>query len=166
MALDSDLIAEWTDAVQDGYTLYRKQIDNYPGEGSWPSYASRATTFFGLVRRQFFYEPLRDYDAILAALNYTQMQTEAYLPDHCVDHVQISFSIFEGAGTAPNGRLQMPRSGERKRGLHAVRLVGWDDSGEVLLFRNSWGRGGPGLRQHGSAIRRCLHVRCLADAEC
>jgi len=34
MALDSDLIAEWTDAVQDGYTLYRKQIDNYPGEGS------------------------------------------------------------------------------------------------------------------------------------
>jgi hypothetical protein len=69
MALDSDLIAERTDAVQDGYTLYRlaKQIDNYPGEASWPSYASRATTFFGLVRRQFFYEPLRDYDAILDA---------------------------------------------------------------------------------------------------
>jgi hypothetical protein len=137
--------------------LYRlaKQIDNYRGEGTWLIYTSRVVTFFGLVRRQFFYEPLGDYEAVLGALNYVSEQREVYSPDDCVDHVAISFAIFEGADSAPNGRLQIPKSGEQSRGLHAVQLVGWEDAGEVVVFRNSWGAGW-GDRGYGRMDRRYL----------
>ena len=49
----------------------------------------------------------------------------------------------------------MPKSGERGRGLHAVTLVGREDDGEVLVFRNSWGAGW-GDRGYGRVDRQYL----------
>jgi hypothetical protein len=35
-----------------------KEIDDYPGEGTFPIFGSRVLKFYGLVSRQFFYEPV------------------------------------------------------------------------------------------------------------
>ncbi len=52
------------------------------------------------------------------------------------------FSVYEGfesAAVARSGILKMPKPGERQLGGHAVCAVGYDDKGECLLVRNSWG---------------------------
>lgn len=114
-------------------------IDNYPGEGTWPLMAARVSTFFGLCRRQFFYEPLASYDVVLSCLRLIAEERDLFIPEHCIDHPLIVFEVFEGALTARRGRLEEPRNGEPSRGLHAVALAGWDDDGDSLIFRNSWG---------------------------
>lgn len=46
--------------------IYRacKEIDDYPGEGTFPIFGSRVLKFYVLVSRQFFYEPLTTFDRL------------------------------------------------------------------------------------------------------
>ncbi len=138
-----ELIDAWHAAVADPRSLYQltKLIDGYPGEGSWLLSASRAQVFFGLVRRQFFYEPLRTFDELLTATQWAGRLHELYVPGHNIDHIAISFHMYDSAYKAPQGVLQMPSASDPYRGGHAVAVVGWDDDGESLVIRNSWGRG-------------------------
>jgi len=48
---------------------------------------------------------------------------------------------FESEEVAKTGNAQMPVSGEQVLGGHAVLAVGYDDSQQRFLVRNSWGTG-------------------------
>jgi C1A family cysteine protease len=49
------------------------------------------------------------------------------------------FPAFEGEEVANSGVLGIPDSGEEAIGGHAVLAVGYDDSQQVFIVRNSWG---------------------------
>lgn len=54
----------------------------------------------------------------------------------------LGFSVyesFEGERVALTGIVPMPASGEAVLGGHAVMAVGYDDSAQTFLVRNSWG---------------------------
>jgi GNAT superfamily N-acetyltransferase len=132
-----------------------KMIDNYAGGGTFPIMGERVLMFADLRTRQAFYEPLSSYDTLLQILRWKQRQTMAGVPSEAQDRVTISFQIFEGAYSAPGGAIELPRAGEGDRGRHAVRVEGWDASGERLVFVNSWG-GAWGSRGLGSVSRAYL----------
>ncbi len=49
------------------------------------------------------------------------------------------YESFESPEVAQTGIVQMPQSGERVMGGHAVLAVGYDDGGKRFIVRNSWG---------------------------
>jgi C1A family cysteine protease len=49
------------------------------------------------------------------------------------------YESFESAAVAKTGHAPMPAPGERAVGGHAVMAVGYDDSRQWFLVRNSWG---------------------------
>jgi C1A family cysteine protease len=49
------------------------------------------------------------------------------------------YSSFEDAGIAKTGIMTMPEKDEEILGGHAVLVVGYDDSQQWLIVRNSWG---------------------------
>ena len=51
------------------------------------------------------------------------------------------YDSFEGAAVAKTGKLNLPAPGEKTVGGHAVLIVGYDDSENRFIVRNSWGSG-------------------------
>jgi C1A family cysteine protease len=51
------------------------------------------------------------------------------------------YESFESLAVANSGHAPMPAPSERAIGGHAVIAVGYDDSNQWFLVRNSWGRG-------------------------
>jgi C1A family cysteine protease len=51
------------------------------------------------------------------------------------------YESFEGDAVANSGVLQMPGDSEAQVGGHAVMAVGYSDSTQRFLVRNSWGSG-------------------------
>jgi C1A family cysteine protease len=51
------------------------------------------------------------------------------------------FSSLESAATLASGNVPMPAASETLLGGHAISLVGYDDSVEQILWKNSWGTG-------------------------
>jgi C1A family cysteine protease len=49
------------------------------------------------------------------------------------------YDSFESQEMAKSGHLGMPRSGEKQLGGHAVLAVGYQDSSQTFIVRNSWG---------------------------
>ena len=49
------------------------------------------------------------------------------------------YQSFESSTVAGNGFVPMPRQGEQCLGGHCVLVVGYDDSMQHFIFRNSWG---------------------------
>jgi C1A family cysteine protease len=49
------------------------------------------------------------------------------------------YSAFESASVAQTGVLNMPASSEQVLGGHAVLAVGYDDTAQRFIVRNSWG---------------------------
>jgi len=49
------------------------------------------------------------------------------------------FESFESDYVAQTGNVPMPNSSEQPLGGHAVMIVGYDDSAQHLIMRNSWG---------------------------
>jgi len=50
------------------------------------------------------------------------------------------YESFESPGVTRSGHAPMPQWGERPIGGHAVMAVGYDDSNQWFLVRNSWGK--------------------------
>jgi C1A family cysteine protease len=48
------------------------------------------------------------------------------------------YSAFESKAVAKTGVLNLPRKGEKDVGGHAVCAVGYDDTAQRVLVRNSW----------------------------
>lgn len=143
--------------ASDPFLLYTwcKRIDNYPGRGTFPVVGRRVVTYAGLRERQFFYEPLSSYDTILRAALLTGRLASAHCRPQYLDRLQISFQVFRGAHAAPSGWIDLPKPGEQLIGGHAVRVVGWAEDGDRLVFANSWGPGW-GERGFGSVGRDYL----------
>jgi C1A family cysteine protease len=51
------------------------------------------------------------------------------------------YESFESPEVAKSGKMPMPAAGEKVVGGHAVLAVGFDDSTQTLIVRNSWGPG-------------------------
>ena len=51
------------------------------------------------------------------------------------------YESFESQWVTETGEVPMPGSGEELLGGHAVLAVGYDDSEQRFLVRNSWGAG-------------------------
>src|SRR5260370_679441 len=51
------------------------------------------------------------------------------------------YQSFETRTVAKSGHAPMPMWGERPIGGHAVMAVGYDDSNQWFIVRNSWGKG-------------------------
>jgi uncharacterized protein YvpB len=50
------------------------------------------------------------------------------------------YESFESEAVAKTGMMQMPKAKEKVLGGHAVMAVGYDDSKQVVIVRNSWGK--------------------------
>jgi GNAT superfamily N-acetyltransferase len=118
-----------------------KAVDGCPGPGTFNLIACRVYGFYFQADRQPFYESLSGFADVKAvsAINYFLL--EGYAQEGSLDHLVISFRVFDSAYSAPGGRLPVPRHGEKEGRLHAVAVVGWDDPTDSIVFRNSWGRG-------------------------
>jgi C1A family cysteine protease len=51
------------------------------------------------------------------------------------------YESFESQAVAQSGQVPMPAPNEQTVGGHAVLAVGYDDTKQVFLVRNSWGSG-------------------------
>ena len=51
------------------------------------------------------------------------------------------YESFESQEVATTGQVGMPQSGEKLLGGHAVLCVGYQDSSQTFIVRNSWGTG-------------------------
>jgi C1A family cysteine protease len=49
------------------------------------------------------------------------------------------YESFESQEVANSGHLEMPQTGEKQLGGHAVLAVGYQDSSQTFVVRNSWG---------------------------
>lgn len=51
----------------------------------------------------------------------------------------MAYEKFESMEAAATGTVNMPQPGEKCRGGHAVLMVGYDDTTQRVIVRNSWG---------------------------
>lgn len=111
-----------------------KQIDNIPGEWTYPLWVSRAVRFHVPVRTH--YERLRDYDAVVETITIANIVEDANLRSPSIRTV---LAVYEGCLDADDGVLALPEPDERFLGHHDVEVLGWANRGEDLVFGNSWG---------------------------
>jgi len=93
--------------------------------------------------------PRADYREALhdRAVSYTRLVQNANLLKGCLASgypFVFGFTVyesFESQAVAQSGVVPMPASGEQVLGGHAVAAVGYDDSTQRFIVRNSWGNG-------------------------
>jgi len=140
----------------------QKAIDGLPGvNGSTQIAGARLYTFLHPeVFGQQLYESLPDAEEFKRQLLTRAGLTAAYIPDYAVDQFAIVFEVFKSAHTAPGGVIAFPTTGDQSLGMHSVFVTGYEQSGEVIRFANSWGVGW-GQAGHGSVsmdyLRRYLY---------
>jgi len=140
----------------------QKAIDGMPGvNGSTQLAGMRLSKFLHPeVFGQQLYESLPNADEFKSQLLAIASLTAAYIPLYAVDHFAIVFEVFKSAHTAPGGVIAFPVTGEQSLGMHSVFVTGYEQSGEVVRFANSWGVEW-GQAGHGSVsmdyLRRYLH---------
>ena len=98
---------------------------------------------------KFAIKPTQDcYDSALnnQVQEYLRISPHTlYEVKHCLSDgypVAFGFTVYESlmsSKVAKTGIAQMPKNNEQMMGGHAVLAVGYDDSKEALIVRNSWG---------------------------
>ena len=131
--------------VTDPLDIYyaSKEIDGLSPapSGTYPLWGLRVAKFYRLHPRQFFYEPVSNYQLLLEVSRNNHYINEGGAPMYARVGEIIVVEVFESSNNPPLGYLPMPRPGEKSRGLHGMALTGgWKDLGECLQLRNSWGR--------------------------
>jgi len=106
-------------------------------ETLWPYTVSK----FNVKPPQTCYTSAKEYK-IIKSLNITQSLIQ--LKQSLVNGFPIVFGFmvyasFESDQVAANGMMPMPVQGEECMGGHAVLCVGYDDSIQCFVVRNSWG---------------------------
>jgi GNAT superfamily N-acetyltransferase len=119
-----------------------KALDGYPDrEWTYNLFASRSVMLASsLFASQYFYESLSAYDQVLGALVLNERLRDQSVPEWALMDIGIGLKVFDSFIHSEAGRLQLPTEEERFRGRHSVALVGWEDGGDSLIFRNSWGQ--------------------------
>lgn len=107
-------------------------------------------TMWDYIPRKFSIKPSAEcYDAALNNQVLAYMSIDKTLRDikECLSDgypVVFGFTIFESfmsGDVSKTGIMSMPRPNEEKNGGHAIMAVGYDDSKEAFIIRNSWGTG-------------------------
>jgi len=92
--------------------------------------------------------PVQCYDAAYCerALHYRRVAQNVDAMKHALflekEPVVFGFSVyesFESEAVSTSGIMPMPKPGEKQLGGHAVLCVGYDDTTESFIIRNSWG---------------------------
>ena len=92
-------------------------------------------------------EPCYQYAKLHPAVQYARVAQDAGQMKACLAAgypFVFGFTVyesFEGDAVAKSGMVQMPGASETEVGGHAVMAVGYNDSVQRFLVRNSWGSG-------------------------
>jgi C1A family cysteine protease len=108
-----------------------------PPESTWPYDISQ----FTVRPADAAYEQARAHKAILyqrVAQDITHIRA-ALAAGYPVIFGFTVYDFFESQMMATTGHLTMPGKGERVVGGHAVVAVGYDNSNQQIIVRNSWG---------------------------
>lgn len=129
--VDSDSGAQ----IRDGVKSVNQQ--GAPPETDWPY----DITKFKAQPPQQAYDDAKQHESILyQRLTRTLPQLQGCLaegyPFVCGIVV---YASFESQDVASSGQVPLPKSGEQQIGGHAVLAVGYDDSQQRFIMRNSWG---------------------------
>ena len=121
--------------IRDGIKVVAKQ--GVPPESDWPyditKFADKppANAFSDAAKNR-----VTSYHRISRALNQFKGCLASGYP------FVLGFTVydaFESAQVAHTGQLNMPQPGESVVGGHAVMAVGYDDTKQCFVIRNSWG---------------------------
>jgi hypothetical protein len=98
-----ELVPHFTRNFRNPAVLYSaaKEIDNYPGEGSFNLAILRAIKYYWLPLRQFSYEPLTARSELQDVAHVKLALVDAGTPEHMLDNVMLSFYCFESIRKAP-----------------------------------------------------------------
>ena len=127
-----------------------KKVDKSPGEGTTIRTAMKVLKKKGVCKEDYWpYMPHQKNKAKTGAVTNAKkfrVLTYARIVDlyelklnlatkgPCV----IGIEVFRGMMDARNGRVPMPKKGERVLGGHAICPVGYDDAKGLVKFKNSW----------------------------
>jgi hypothetical protein len=142
-------------SVQYGFVRARQLEGTYPGEGTtgtWPITANRIWWGWGIppesawpydTRRWPPVEPegIDDLAHEYLGHRYQRVRSLNECKRVLAFHspiVGISINITKSWRDPPKGIIPAKRSG--KLHVHSISLVGYDDSQQRLIFKNSWGR--------------------------
>jgi C1A family cysteine protease len=129
--VDSDSGAQ----IRDGVKSVNQQ--GAPPETDWPY----DITKFAEKPPQAAYDDATQHEAILyQRLTPTLGQLKGCLADGFPFVFGfVVYDSFESQEVASSGKVQMPQADEQQIGGHAVLAVGYDESQQRFIIRNSWG---------------------------
>jgi GNAT superfamily N-acetyltransferase len=104
----------------------------------WQACRVRMMRYSTEAAGEYFYEPIFDFDNLRVASVVNAALEEAGADEWTAWSSHVGFKAFDSIYRAPKGRLQLPKEGERYHGRHFVRVIGWDDDTDALVFVNSW----------------------------
>jgi C1A family cysteine protease len=131
--VDSDSGAE----IRDGFKVLSTQ--GAPPETDWPYEISQFAT---QPPPQAYEDAKLDMALQFMAVNQDLTTIKSSIYQNCP--VVMGFTVyqsFESQGVANTGVMPMPQPNEKVVGGHCTVWVGWDDSKQVFITRNSWGAG-------------------------
>jgi C1A family cysteine protease len=130
-SVDSDSGAQ----IRDGVKSVNQQ--GAPPETDWPY---DITKFKDQPPKQAYDDAKKHESVLYQRLTRTLPQLQGCLaegyPFVCGIVV---YESFESQDVASNGQVPLPKSGEQQIGGHAVMAVGYDESQQRFIMRNSWG---------------------------
>jgi GNAT superfamily N-acetyltransferase len=148
-----------------GFALI-KEIDGLPKVNGTPAIFGDRLMYFrgGAYARQMYYESIDDPAEVARQLTTNEKLRWSGVPYPMLDSHLMIVEWFESSYSAPGGIIQIPATGEKSIGLHAVAVEGYDAEAETFRFWNSWGSGW-GDRGYGKMsldyVRRYHHETCV-----
>ena len=123
--------------IRDGIKVIAKL--GAPPETDWPYVISKFTKKpSAKAFKNALQHTVTSYQSIPQDLNHLKTCLASGLPFVFGFTV---YSSFESQQVAQTGIVPMPHSGERALGGHAVMAVGYNDTTQRFIVRNSWGTG-------------------------
>lgn len=116
-----------------------KAIDGYSGDGTYLIINNRVSKFYELHLRQYYYEPIRNFDEFLELDYRNRLLDAGGAPEWAQGNVGIGFRAFRSIFHAVGGVLELPAVGEDEVGEHSVAVLGYDEARDSVVFQNSWG---------------------------
>ena len=125
-------------AIRDGMKVVNNQ--GTASEEMWPYDTKQFTV---KPPKSYYVEAAKNKVLVYEAVDNVQLdQCKSAIVDH--GNLVLGFTVyesFEGADVAKTGITPMPGKDESALGGHAVCAVGYDDTKEWFIVRNSWGLG-------------------------
>lgn len=112
------------------------ETQGVPDEATWPYYPN----YFATQPSSAAYKQGTQFKADTFQTKYLRqniVQIKSALASNMV--VVCGISVYASFMNAKEGMIPVPQPGEELLGGHAISLVGYDDSKQAFIMRNSWG---------------------------